>query len=61
MAFIGRFFVVVFAFLVASLAAAFVFEVAVLVPFGRDAAMPDIDHGVFKVMVGFGFFWQSIR
>jgi hypothetical protein len=60
MAFIGRSFVVLFAFLVASLAAAFVLEIGILVPFWRDAIATDIDQGFFKVMVGFGFFFISV-
>ena len=60
MALIGRCFVVFFAFLIASFAAAFVFEVAILVPFWRGVADADIDQGIFNVLIGFGFFFVSL-
>lgn len=62
MALIGRIFVVIFAFLVASLIAAIVFQVALLMPFwsGPSRTAPDFDDGVFRLFVGFSFFFISM-
>ena len=60
MALIGRIFVVLFAFVVASLAASIVLQIGIWVPFWRGALSPDIDQGVFRVMVGVGFFFIAL-
>ncbi len=60
MALIGRIFVVLFAFLVASLAASFVLQIGILVPFWRGTFAAEVDQGFFRLMVGFGFFFISL-
>ena len=60
MALIGRIFVVLFAFLVASLIAAIVFQIALVMPFWDGRMPPDFNNGFFHVMVGFSFFFISL-
>ena len=60
MALMGRIFVVLFAFFVASLIAAITFQIALFMPFWSAGSAPDIDNGFFHVMVGFGFFFISL-
>ena len=54
MALIGRTFIVVFAFLLASLAAAIVLTIGVTLPLWRDLFPPEIEHGVFTAVAGVG-------
>ena len=60
MALFGRIFVVLFAFVVASLAASIVLQIGILAPFWRSAVSPEMDQGFFRLMVGFGFFFISL-
>jgi hypothetical protein len=59
-ALIGRIFVVLFAFLVASLFAAIAFQLAILMPFWSGSISPDVSDGFFRVLVGFSFFFISL-
>ena len=60
MALIGRIFVVGFAFLVASLAAAMTFAIALMLPDWGDVLADSMHRGVFSVVVGFGAFFISM-
>ena len=60
MALIGRIFVILFAFLIASLAASMVLQLGIVLPFWRALVSPDINQNVFSVVVGFGFFFISV-
>ena len=60
MALIGRIFVILFAFVLASFAAAIVMAFGVLLPYDwRNLASPGIHGGMFTMVVGFGFFFIS--
>ncbi len=60
MALIGRMFVVGFAFLIGSLAAAMVFTLALMLPEWGNVLADNMERGVFSVVVGFGAFFISI-
>lgn len=60
MALIGRIFVVLFAFLIASLIAAVVFQIALFAPLLGGRTAPDFDSDVFHVLIGFSFFVISL-
>jgi hypothetical protein len=60
MALIGRMFVVLFAFLMACLAAAIVLQVCILMPFWGTRAQPDFGTGVLQLLVGFSFFFIAL-
>jgi hypothetical protein len=58
MALIGRIFVVLFAFLIASFAAAIVVATGMLLPYDwQSLASPGIQGGMFTMVVGVGFFF----
>jgi hypothetical protein len=58
MALIGRIFVVLFAFLISSFAAAIVMAGGMLLPYDwQNMASPGIHGGLFTMVVGFGFFF----
>src|SRR4029079_18724922 len=57
MALIGRIFVVLFSFVIASLVAAVVMAIGMLLPYDwQSLASPGIHGGMFTMVVGFGFF-----
>jgi hypothetical protein len=58
MALIGRVFVVFFAFLIASFAAAIVMAAGMLLPYDwQNLSSVDVQRGIFTMAVGFGFFF----
>ena len=59
LALIGRIFVVLFAFLVASLAAAMVMLIGVTLPIWQDVLTPGVEQGVFSMVAGFGAIFIS--
>jgi hypothetical protein len=60
MALIGRIFVVLFSFLLASLAAAMAMAAGMMLPYEwQNMGSFDIHRGLFSVTVGFGFFFIS--
>jgi hypothetical protein len=59
MALIGRLFVILFAFLAASLAAGIIVVVAVLFPEFSDLGTGPVDQGAFEIVLGFGFIFIS--
>ena len=59
MALIGRFFVILFAFLFACLAAGMIIVGAVLYPEFSDLGTGPIDQGAIDVVLGFGFIFLS--
>jgi hypothetical protein len=59
MALIGRLFVIIFAFLAASLVAGMIIVTAVLFPEFSDLGAGPVDQGVFQILVGFGFIFIS--
>jgi hypothetical protein len=60
MALIGRIFVVLFAFLIASFAAAIVMATGMLLPYDwQNLSAIDIHRGLFTMVVGFGFVFIS--
>jgi hypothetical protein len=60
MALIGRSFVVLFAFLIASFAAAIVMAAGMLLPYDwQNLSFDGIHRGMFTMVVGFGFFFIS--
>ncbi len=59
MALIGRFFVILFAFLFACLAAGMIVVGAVLYPEFSDLGTGPIDQGAINVVLGFGFIFIS--
>jgi hypothetical protein len=58
---IGRCFVVAFAFLVASLVAAMVLEVGLLLPFWQGRFSADPSEPLTQIAVGVGFFFVSMQ
>lgn len=60
MALVGRIVVIVFALLIASLAASAVLQIGVFLPLWRAALSPDLDQGFFSAIVGVGFFLVSL-
>jgi hypothetical protein len=58
MALIGRIFIVLFAFLISSFAAAIVVAFGMLLPYDwQNLASPGIHSGMFTMVVGVGFFF----
>ena len=58
MALIGRIFVVLFSFVIASLVAAVVMAIGMLLPYDwQNLASPGIHGGMFTMVVGVGFFF----
>jgi hypothetical protein len=60
MALVGRILVVLFAFAVASVAAAIALQIGIMLTFWHGRLSPDIDHGIFQVLVGFSFLFISL-
>lgn len=59
MALIGRLFVILIGFIVASLVAGMIIAVAVLFPDFSELGAGPVDQGAFDILIGFGFIFVS--